>query len=194
MSDQLPTYKKIVDPNGRPIGLVVVETDTQTTIIERSEAQNRVAFRKVSSLGDALVGGQVLNIEAEEYEDILFGQWKFSISQEVLNAVVCCGGGSVSGLVEDDEVAEVETGEEPNTNPETIQGEQDEAADDEVVELSEHGQAALEAVENMEDGEGEIDNADEADAEDEQEDIDLAEDETGEDDEENEDDTDRHLP
>lgn len=86
MNNEFPKYLKATDLDGNTIALLVIEAKERTTIIERNGALNRVSFRTVKDVHEADVGGQVVNIEADEYDQILYDQWKFDVSDAVLFA------------------------------------------------------------------------------------------------------------
>lgn len=88
-----PQYFKAVDPEEKVFALIVNQTEHSIAVIQYQSAQSRVIFQQVATVDDVkgIIGGVIAPIEATEYEEILFDQFGFNLSQEVLNATTCVG-------------------------------------------------------------------------------------------------------
>lgn len=86
MTNKFPKYLKATDLDGNTIALLVVEAKDRTTVIEHNGALGRMSFRTVPTANDADVGGLIVEAGTDEYDAILYDQWKFDISDAVLFA------------------------------------------------------------------------------------------------------------
>lgn len=118
MPADYPQYYQVEDPLGNVFALVCVEAEDKMTAIQRSELPNRfgvVLCKNFADLNEA-VPGQAFGIAQPEFDNVLFNEWGFELSDAVLNG----------NVIEDLAEVEVNNDEEvseptPDATPESTQ-------------------------------------------------------------------------
>lgn len=71
------TYKKAVDPDLKAIALIFA-TEAVSYVLTRNSAKDSITIQAVQKGEQVFVGGQIMEIEGKEYDEILFNQWNFT--------------------------------------------------------------------------------------------------------------------
>lgn len=80
-----PQYKKIINEDAETVALLCQEESSITVLMP---ANNAIMIKTVATFEDVgqMIGGQIVDVDATEYESILFKDWGFNMSDEILNA------------------------------------------------------------------------------------------------------------
>jgi hypothetical protein len=85
-----PAYFKASDIEGKAIALIVHEDESNITVIQHNAANGATSFTRVATTEDVMqrVGGQIDAVDTKEYDDILFNQFRFQLSEHIFSASI----------------------------------------------------------------------------------------------------------